>query len=278
VARLASVSLRDDCIGYWCGSWTRWPLTPYTFLNAPVVPRLCSLADALTRSRFSRLGLAERSAARAEIRVNRCFSFQGNAFKTTTAVKDYARKLPGSLLRFTPRADERSTLASSSCLSSAAFLCYSMSSPQLSWCGCWWCLLPPLSTALHLVVLSVRLDVSWSQALEIRGSGTWLAKPPGLSRTTPLECLSRSTAGSVFSGPRGFGQLRTPRNFAGNRWALQNNASWNHKPIDLSFLTPGPAQLARAHLLRKASWCCPLQVQSPWILFDPFVLCPRLLT
>jgi len=56
---------------------------------------------------------------------------------------------------------------------------------------------------------------SWMIAVPV------LAEPLGLSRTTPLECLNRSTARPFwlvvwFSGTRGFGRLLL-RDFAGYR-------------------------------------------------------------
>jgi len=49
-----------------------------------------------------------------------------------------------------------------------------------------------------------------------------------------------------FSGTRGFGGLLF-RDFAGNRWALQDNAARNHKSIDRSSFAPGSAQSGKAH-------------------------------
>jgi len=69
-----------------------------------------------------------------------------------------------------------------------------------------------------------------------------LGEPLGIYRTTPLERLNRSTARSFwlemwFSGTRRFGWLPL-WDFAGSRWALQDNTSSNHKSIDRSSFAP----------------------------------------
>jgi len=137
------------------GSSTRWLgdrwLLPVS-RDARDFPRPCSLADALTRGRLSRLGLAKKSA------------------------KANARKLASS----TPSADERACRPWHSCATQC--------SPWRSWRRCRWCplMLLPKSSVLVLIVLAARLDLSWSlspEALDDRRSWTSWARwaSPGQS-------------------------------------------------------------------------------------------------
>jgi len=52
---------------------------------------------------------------------------------------------------------------------------------------------------------------------------------------------------SLSCSLRGWIYIYIFQNLAGYRWALQDNASWNHESIDCSSLAPGPAQLGKAH-------------------------------
>jgi len=183
--------------------------------DARGIPRLCSLSDALTRGRLSRLGLAERSALQVKGSVTAlrlgwtgALLSRATLFATMTTCPllcpgrshsgfaQFVLKVKGSCLAV-------HFASSPYCLSSETFLRYSMSSPRRSWRGCrrsptMWL---PMPYALLLIVHDARLDVSWPLDLEVLDDRRF-----GTSWTVGL---------------------------------LQDNASWMPQPVDRSLFLAG---------------------------------------
>jgi len=102
-----------------------------------------------------------------------------------------------------------------------------------------------MSAGVAADVLCAVSCLVWPRTTDVPG----LAEPLGFSRTTPLECLSGSVARpSWLVGWRGFGQLLLG-DFAGNRRAPQDNASWNHKCVVVTMF--------ETKRLDLAVWCLP---------------------
>jgi len=189
-----------------------------------------SLVAPWTRREFSLAGLGKRQ--RSQNRVNKPCSPGQRTAQIALTVKANARKLPSCSLCFTPSADDRSTRLHPN-----------------AWRP-WRSYAPKWAPRGDGDVAVSGLACPWATAVP------GLAEPLGLSRTTPLECLNGSIARPSWLVAfrfrySGFGD------FAGNRRALQYNASWNHKSIPSSSArsclvgqgTQGPRQLSpRAHV------------------------------